>query len=168
MAEDISELDRLIQQYITVKTPREIGEMVGTQPEKVIKRAQEMKDEIDALTLEEQITFLMFRLNRIAADAENDAKLAGYEFKGGLYSAATGAIKESLRQISILKKDNDDRVEALNQKRLQAILRIFDFVVLAGVREISKLHGIPESELTDVFSDKLLDAAMQVESGQIP
>lgn len=164
MAEDFSELDRIIQQYITVKTPREIADMVGTTPERVIKRAQELKDEIDALTLEEQITFLMFRLNRIAADAENDAKLAGYEFKGGLYSAATGAIKESLRQISILKKDNDSRVEALNQKRVAELLRLFDFIVARGVAEISKTHGIDKTELMEVFQEHIITAARELDS----
>lgn len=164
MAEDFSELDRIIQQYITVRTPREIADMVGTTPERVIKRAQELKDEIDALTLEEQITFLMFRLNRIAADAENDAKLAGYEFKGGLYSAATSAIKESLRQIGTLKKENDDRVEALNQKRLQELLRLFDVIVARGVAQISKTYGLDEKALTEVFQENILAAAKEVES----
>lgn len=164
MDEEYSELDRLIQQYITVKSPREIAELAGTDATVVIKRAQQMKDEIDALTLEEQITFLMFRLNRIAADAENDAKEAGYEFKGGLYSAATGAIKESLRQISILKKDNDSRVEALNQKRVAELLRLFDFIVARGVAEISKTYNIDKTELMEVFQEHIITAAREIES----
>lgn len=163
MLEETSELDKLIQQYITVKTPREIGEMVGVPPEKVIKRAGEMKDDIDAITLEQQITFLMFRLNRIAANAENDAAEAGYEFKGGLYSAATGAIKESLKQIGVIKKLNDDKVEALNQKRLQELLRLFDVIVARGVSQISSTYDLNEKEITAVFQDNIVAAAQELE-----
>lgn len=163
MLEDYTELDRLIRQYVTVKTPREIAEMVGVPVTAVIKRTQEMQDEIDSLTLEAQITFLMFRLNRIAADAEADAKDADYRDKGALYSAATGAIKESLRQVSILKKDNDSKVEALNQLRLRELLSLFDVIVARGVSQIAKSYDLDEATLTEVFQENIVVAAREIE-----
>ena len=163
MSEDFGELDRLIRQFVTVKTPREIGVLVGVEPEVVIRRVQELRDEIDVLTLEEQVTFLMFRLNRIAADAENDAKGAGYEFKGGLYSAATSAIKESLRQLNVLKKSNEDAVERLNGLRFREVLRLVDEVVVRGVGEIAERFELDEGVLLGVFRSHLEGAAREVE-----
>ena len=66
---ETTELDKCIALYIETKTPREIAERAGVTPERVIARAEEMKDEADALSIEASIHFLMRRLNAIAANA---------------------------------------------------------------------------------------------------
>ena len=164
MDERETELDKAIQQYITVKTPSEIANIVGVTPEEVIHRAREMRDEIDAISIEEQITFLMFRLNRIAADAEKDAHNAGPRDKGGLYSAAVGAIRESLKQINTLKKENAQAITELNQKRLQELLRLFDVVVELGVKELVENHDLDYTETLGVFQRNIVEAAKEIES----
>lgn len=165
MEEDTTELDKAIQQYITVKTPSQIAQIVGTSAEEVIHRAREMKDEIDAITLEEQITFLTHRLNQIAVDAQNDAKNAqDARDKGGLYSAAVGAIRESLKQANTLKKENSNAVAELNQKRLREILRLFDVVVQRGVEQIAQEKDLDPAELMGVFQGHIVEAAKEIES----
>lgn len=165
MEEETTELDKAIQQHITVKTPSQIARMVGVTPEEVIRRAGEMKEEIDALTIEEQITFLMQRLNRIAASAERDAEQAlESRDRGALYSAATGAIKESLKQAQILKKEHSGAVVELNNKRMREILRLFDVVVQRGVEQIAEEHELDSTELMAVFQGHIVEAAREIES----
>lgn len=163
--EDLSELDKYIARYIEVKTPREIAEIAGTTPERVISRAEEMKDEQDAITLDARIHFLLIRLNQIAISAQNDAEVAtDAKEKGGLYSAAVGAIRESMKQLNLFKKENESAVAELNQKRLAEILKIFDFVIARGVEELAITHGLEETELTQVFQSKIVEAAREIEA----
>ena len=167
--EEYSELDKAIALYIEVKTPREIAVIVGTTPDRVIARAEEMKDEVDALSIEAQIYFLVRRLNKIAADAQDKAeKTAGAKDAAGLYSAAVQAISNSLKQLNLLKKENESAIAELNQKRIREILRLFDAVVWSGVKDISKKHGLNEDELLDVFQGKIKDSAAAVDGGTAP
>lgn len=164
MDTDYSALDVLIQRYIRAKTPAQIAEMAGCTPEEVISRAREMRDEIDRITLDESATFLMMSLNRIAANAERDAEAAGFDQKGTLYTAAVGAIKESLKQITIIQAENKDAIIELNRKRMVELLRLMDVVVDKGVEEIAATHGLEASELRQVFNSKIELAAMELES----
>lgn len=162
--EDLPELDKYIARYIEVKTPREIAEIAGTTPERVISRAEEMKDEQDAITLDARIHFLLIRLNQIAISAQNDAEVAtDAKEKGGLYSAAVGAIRESMKQLNLFKKENESAVAELNQKRLRELLRLFDYIVGEGVREVSRKYSLDEDELIGIFQDKIVDSAREID-----
>lgn len=164
MEEDTTELDKAIQQYITVKTPSQIAQIVGTTPEEVIRRAGEMKEEVDALTIQQSIYFLTTRLNQIAIQAQTDAQNAKEaRDKGGLYSAAVGAIRESLKQLNLVEKKNDQAVELLNHKRMLEILRLFDTVVSKGVKELVATHGLDEDKTLAVFQDKIVESARAID-----
>lgn len=159
-----SELDTCISRYILEKTPAEIGEMCSHTPEEVIARAYEMKHEIDSITLETEITFLVRGLNRIARSAEEDANnAANARDKGGLYSAAVSAIKESLRQANILKKENDGAVAELNSKRLRELLRLFDVIVARGVTQIVNEFDVDQDRATEIFTNNIVEAAKELD-----
>lgn len=163
--EEQSTLDKYIARYILVKSPREIADLAGTSPERVIARAEEMKDEVDALTLDTKIHFLMDRLNAIAIDAQNDAaNAADAKDKGSLYSAAVSAIRESMKQLNLFKKENESAVAELNQKRLQELLRLFDVVIARGVEEIAMTNNLDDKELLSVFQSKIVEAAKEIEA----
>lgn len=163
--EELSTLDKYISRYIEVKTPREIAELAGTTPERVISRAEAMKDEVDALSIDAKLYFAITRLNQIAMDAQNDAaNAADARDKGGLYSAAVGAIRETLKQYNILKKENESAVLELNRKRVQELLRLFDVVIDRGVQEVAEVHGIDRTELLATFQTKIVEAAKELES----
>lgn len=164
MEEETTELDKAIQQHITVKTPSQIARMVGVTPEEVIRRAGEMKEEVDALTIQQNIYFLTTRLNQIAVQAQEDAQSAmNAKDKGGLYSAAVGAIRESLKQLNLVEKRNDEAVDALNHKRMLEILRLFDVVVSRGVKELVATHGLDEDETLAVFQNKIVESAREID-----
>lgn len=164
MEEDFTQLDKQIARYIETKTPREIADLAGVTPERVIARAEEMKDEQDAITLDTRIHFLMRRLDSIAQSALDDAQnAADAKEKGGLYSAAVGAIRESMKQLNLFKKENESAVAELNQKRLRELLRLFDFIVGEGVREVALTHGLDEDELIGIFQGKIVESAREID-----
>ena len=163
--EEYSELDKAIALYIEVKTPREIAVIVGTTPDRVIARAEEMKDEVDALSIEAQIYFLVRRLNKIAADAQDKAeKTAGAKDAAGLYSAAVQAISNSLKQLNLLKKENDTAKVELNRLRERELLRLFDVVVNMGSEVAALRYNIDKQELLEVFKSQLKPAVHEVEA----
>lgn len=162
---ETTELDKCIALYIETKTPREIAERAGVTPERVIARAEEMKDEADALSIEASIHFLMRRLNAIAANAQKAADDApSAKDAAGLYSASVSAITQSLKQLNLFKKENDGAVAELNNKRIQFLLRMFDSVVEKGVSDIALEHGLDKGELLTSFQKRIMDAARELDS----
>lgn len=162
--EDTAELDKYIQLYVGIKSPREIAEMAGSDTHDVIRRAEEMKDEVDALTIEAQISFTMRSLNEIAADAKRDAATAlDNRDRAGLYSAAISAHAQSLKQLAALKKENDGAVAELNRKRVQELLRLFDLVIEKGVTDLAEEHGLDKTELLTVFQGHIVGAARELD-----
>lgn len=161
---ETTELDSYIARYVGLKTPREIAELSGTSVQDVIRRAEEMKDEADALTIEAQISFTLRSLNEIAADAKTDAKNSlDNRDKAGLYSAAVSAHAQSLKQLASLKKENDGAVAELNRKRVQELLRLFDLVVERGVADLAEEHGLDKMELLSIFQGHIVGAARELE-----
>lgn len=164
MDEESTHLDSYISRYIGIKTPREIAELAGSNANDVIRRAEEMKDSADALTIEAQIYFAMRSLNEIAADAKTDASQAvDNRDKAGLYSAAVSAITQSLKQLNVLKKENDGAVAELNRKRVQELLRLFDLVIEKGVADLAVEHNLDKTELLTVFQGHIVGAARELE-----
>lgn len=165
MDEEETNLDKHIALYIETKTPREIAKLAGVTPQRVIARAEEMKDEADALSIEASIHFLMRRLNAIAASAQKAADNApNAKDAAGLYSASVSAITQSIKQLNQFKKENDGAVIELNNKRIQFLLRMFDSVVDKGVTDIALEHGLDKGELLSSFQKRIMDAAREIDS----
>ena len=159
------ELDKAIRQFYGRRTPRHIAERVGVLPEDVIRRAQEMTDEADAISIEAGIYLLMGRLNDIAADAQSDAASAtDSRDKAGLYSAAVSAITQSLKQLNVLKKENDSAVVELNNQRVLELLRLFDVIVSRGAKQLSESHGLKEEDIKEVFMNNITIAAKELDN----
>ena len=164
MDEESTHLDSYISRYIGIKTPREIAELAGSNANDVIRRAEEMKDEHDAITLESKIHFLLVRLDQIARSAQDAADNApNARDASGLYAAATGAITQSLKQLATLKKENDGAVAELNRKRVQELLRLFDLVVERGVSDLAEEHDLDKMELLSTFQGHIVGAARELE-----
>lgn len=162
--EDTTELDKYIARYVGIRSPREIAELSGTTARDVIRRAEEMKDEVDALSIEAQISFTLRSLNEIAADAKTDAaNSTDNRDKAGLYSAAVSAHAQSLKQLAALKKENDGAVAELNRKRVQELLRLFDLVIEKGVTDLAEEHGLDKTELLTVFQGHIVGAARELD-----
>lgn len=165
--EDTAELDKYIARYVGIRSPREIAELSGTTARDVIRRAEEMKDEVDALSIEAQISFTLRSLNEIAADAKTDAaNSTDNRDKAGLYSAAVSAHAQSLKQLAALKKENDGAVAVLNELRMREILRLYDVVIEQGSRNLAKAHGLEVEEVKDFYLNSIVLAAKTMEVGR--
>lgn len=157
--------DSVIQRWIGVKTPREIADMTGLEPFEVVRRAHQILEEVDVLTLRQQQVQFLQNLNRIARETEEAAKDADPEFKAGLYNNAISSYKEILRRLETLEARQDAAVDRLNAMRVRELLRLFDAVVGAGVLEIERKYNIPAEELELIFRDKLTSQAAQLDAG---
>ena len=162
--EDTTELDKYIARYVGIRSPREIAGLAGCDTHDVIRRAEEMKDEVDALSIEAQISFTLRSLNEIAADAKTDAATStDNRAQAGLYSAAVSAHAQSLKQLATLKKENDGAVAELNRKRVQELLRLFDLVLEKGVADLAVEHDLDKTELLTVFQGHIVGAARELD-----
>ena len=163
---ETTEIDKYIRTYVGIKSPREIADLSGASVQDVIRRAEGMKDEVDALSIEAQISFAMRSLNEIASDAKTAAASApSAKDASGLYSAAVAAIAQSLKQLNALKKENDGAVVTLNNLRMQEILRLYDVVIEQGSRNLAKAHGLNEEEVKDYYLNSIVIAAKTLEMG---
>lgn len=163
--EEYTELDKAIADFIETKTPRYIAERTGVTPERVIARAEEMKDEVDALSIDAQLYFLTRRLNVIASEAQQKARNTPLaKDASGLYSAATQAISTAIKQLNTLKKENDTAKVELNRKRQLEILRLFDVVIELGSQDVSDTYGLDKTEVLTKYQNKIVQAAMEIEN----
>lgn len=147
------------------KSPKQIADDLGVTPTFVVGRVKELLEAVDALTIEQQISQAMVRLNQIAQDAQDAAKNTIDEYKAGMWNSAISAHAKVLDQLHRLKKQNDGAVDELNRRRIAELVALMSEVVTAGVQEIVARHGLDEDELLDLFNDKLLEAAHKRDNG---
>lgn len=156
-------MDTLILRYLTTEPPRTIAARLGVDAKDILARVQQLIDETDVLTLEMQKKKLLMDLQKIAQEALAAATDTVDEYKAGLYNASAAAQKEILRQLEILDKRDNEKVVELNRLRQRELLRLFDYIVESGVRDISEEHGLDAGELRAVFRGKIMDAARTME-----
>ena len=157
--------DKLIAENVGVKTPREIALMLNADPKDVLRRASELLDQVDVLTISQQRQKLVMNLNLIAKDSLDAAKLTVDEYKAGLYNSAISAIEKIMKQMDRLKDEDDAQIEVLNRARIRELLRLVDKVIALGCVDIAHEYGIPEEALLGVFQARIVPAAAELENG---
>lgn len=161
---DQERVDEIIWKHIGLKSVREIAELCGIKPEAVLRRKNELLDEIDVLSIAEKEARILVELDGMARDAREKAQTISSEFYAGTINASVSALKTMLSQLDRLKKQDQGKIEALNQLRVKELLRLVDETVARSVREIAATHDLDESELMEVFQGHLVDAARELES----
>lgn len=144
-------------------SPKQIADELGLTPTFVVGRVKELLEAVDALTIEQQISQAMVRLNQIAADAQKAAENTIDEYKAGMWNSAISAHAKVLDQLARLKRQNDGALEVLNRKRVQALLQLVDRATMATFEEISATHGVDFYEMTEMFSEKLGEVARELD-----
>lgn len=161
---DQDRVDRTIWKGLGVKSVRVIADEAGIKPEEVLRRKNELLDEVDVLTIQEKRQKLVIQLQQVAHQTQQDYEASPWEFKSGLMNSAVSAMKTLLAELNRAEKADNGKVEALNQLRIRELLRLIDVTVARSVREISASRGIPEPELMEVFQGHLSAAAFELES----
>lgn len=158
---DQSRIDEMIWKHIGLKPAREIADMAGIKPEEVLRRKNELIDEVDVLTLQQKRQRLMIELDGMARDARDRASTTSDEFYAGTINAASGAIKTMLAELARMEKQDTTRVDALNQKRVQELVSIMRATVDSAVPDIARKFDLDETELFEIFNQRLIEVAQE-------
>ena len=157
--EDSERVRKLIWRHMGVRSAREIAEMTGGPPETILRVKRELLEEVDVLSIDEKRQRIVVELDEMARDARDRAQGMSDEFYSSSIQAATGAMKVVLAELKRIGDQDNSKIEALNQKRIQELVNLVNETVVAGVAEIAATHGLNEDELLGVFNAKLIEAA---------
>lgn len=148
-------LDRLISENIGLKTPKEIAALAGVTPGDVLRRKDELFDEIDVLTTHQKKQKLLIDLQVIAQDALERAKNMPDEYYAGALNASVNAQKEILKQLENYDKYDAERVEQLNRLRVREIVRLISYVLDALVPILEAKYGVDRNEIEEMTYELL-------------
>lgn len=157
--------DRLIWKALGVKSAREIAKETGMTPDEVLRRKNQMLDEVDVLTIQQTRQKLIVDLREIAQVTRDDYEKAGYEFKAGLMNSAIAAMKAILVEVGRQDAKESAAVERLNGLRIRELLHLLDRTVFRSLTEISETYDIDEAELQEIFQRHLRPAAEEIDAG---
>lgn len=161
---DQERVDSIIWKHIGLKSVREIAELCGIKPEAVLRRKNELLDEIDVLSIAEKEARILVELDGMARDMRERAANTIDEYASGMINSSVAALKTMLSQLDRIKKQDQGKIEALNQLRIRELLKLVDLTTARSVREIAVTHNLEETELMEVFQGHLVDAARELES----
>lgn len=160
---DQDRIDKAIWKSIGIKSVRQIANDTGLKPEEVLRRKNELLDEVDVLSIQQKRQRLLIELDGMARDARKRAEGVIDEYAAGLWNAATSAVKTMLTELARMEKQDSGKIEALNNLRIRELLRLIDVTVARAVTEIANTHDLEEAELMEVFQGHLVEAAREVE-----
>lgn len=161
---DQERVDSIIWKHIGLKSVREIAELCGIKPEAVLRRKNELLDEIDVLSIAEKEARILVELDGMARDMRERAANTIDEYASGMINSSVAALKTMLSQLDRIKKQDQGKIEALNSLRVKELLRLVDETVARSVREIAATHDLEETELMEVFQGHLIEAARELEN----
>lgn len=157
--EDSERVRNLIWRHMGVRSAREIAEMTGVPPETVLRVKRELLEEVDILSIQEKRQRIIIELEQMARESRERAQGMNDEFYASGVQASVAAMRLVLGELKLMEKQDNAKVETLNQKRVQELLSLMAAVVESGAQEISEIHGIDEEELLGVFNRKLVEEA---------
>lgn len=163
---DQDRVDELIWRGAGVKSVRKIAEETGLKPEEVLRRKNELLEEVDPLTIQQTRQRLLIDLQRIARKTQEDYETSPFEFKSGLMNSAVASMKLVLAEMTRAEKADNTRVTELNALRQREILRLIQETVNNTLDEISESRDIDRDELQDVFQKNLVQTAQEIEATQ--
>ena len=156
-------VEKIVWRALGVKSVRQIAEETGLAPEQIFAIKREMLDAVDVLSVQEKKQKLLVTLEEIAQTTQEDYANAPWEFKSGLANSAIASMKTIMVELNRTSKEDQGRIEQLNQLRIRELLRLVDTTVARTFAEISEAHGIDQDELLAVFQSHLKPAAEELE-----
>lgn len=160
---DQDRIDKAIWKSIGIKSVRQIADETGLKPEEVLRRKNELLDEVDVLSIQQKRQRLLIELDGMARDSRDRAANTVDEFYSGMLNSSVAAIKTMLTELARMERQDSGKIESLNNLRIRELLRLIDVTVARAVTEIANTHDLEEAELMEVFQGHLVDAAREVE-----
>lgn len=160
---DQDRIDKAIWKSIGIKSVRQVADETGLKPEEVLRRKNELLDEVDVLSIQQKRQRLLIELDGMARDSRDRAANTVDEFYSGMLNSSVAAIKTMLTELARMERQDSGKIEALNNLRIRELLRLIDVTVSRAVTEIANTHDLEEDELMEVFQGHLVEAAREVE-----
>lgn len=157
-----SYLDDAIWERLGTMSPKAIADELSVTPSFVAGRMRELLEAVDALTIDQQISQAMVRLNQIAQEAQEAAKHTVDEYKAGMWNSAISAHSKVMDQLTRLKRQNEDALQELNRKRVAEIGRLVQEIVYVFIQDISDEHGLNQADLEEKFQDVMFATAQKL------
>lgn len=151
--------EKLIWRRLGKKSSRQIAEEIGAPPELVLRWKNEMLEGVDELSIAHRRMKLIADLQEVSDKARDLADVSIQDFQSGLLNTSVAAMKALLVELARLEKQDDTKIEKLNQMRIQELFNLVSESIDVGVREIADEHGLNEDELFGVFNRALAGAA---------
>lgn len=158
-SENQERIDSAIWKGLGTKSVRAIAEEVGLTPDEVLKRKNELRDEIDVLTVQEKRQKILIDLEEMSAKLRGDYDNAPFEFKSGIMNSSVSAMKTVLAELARMEKADSGEVERLNQMRVRELFDLIRETIQISVSQIAEAHGLSETDLNAVFKANLVIAA---------
>lgn len=161
------EIDHMLLRKVGVQSTAEIARELGIGPLDVRKRVNELLEDIDVLTVQQERTRLLIELRALVNRATErldqiGTGLSDREFAQVLNSTSQ-TIRVHLQELDKMEVKDDEALKELNRRRVAELLKLMDRVVLTSVQEIASAHGLDETEMLEVFSSRLVEAAAEMD-----
>ena len=157
-------IERIVWKGLGIRSARQIAEEAGVSPETVLRVKRDLLESIDELTIQEKRSKLLVDLQGIADRARELAESSLQDFQAGLFNSSIAAMKTILVEIARMEKADTSKVESLNAKRVQELVRLVRLTVDASVYELSDKFDLDSDDLFEVFNRNMAIAAEQLEA----
>lgn len=157
-------VERIVWRGLGQKSARQIAEEAGVSPETVLRVKKQLLDGVDELTIQEKRAKLLADLQSIADSARDMAEGAMQDFQAGLLNSSIAAMKAMFGELARMEKADTSKVESLNAKRVQELVRLVRLTVDASVYELSDKFDLDSDDLFEVFNRNMAVAAEQLEA----
>lgn len=167
MADEVEKnerVDRLIWKNVGVKPIRQIAEELGLPVEKVMQRRRELSEEVDVLTLDEEMHKVLSDWKDVAGIVREKINNVSDERNfSGIINSFNSLNKNIATEIGKLQSRNSGAIEALNQLRVRELLRLIDLTVAKTLKQIADENDLDETNLLAIFQSHLRPAVEEIE-----
>ena len=158
-----SAIDSLLVQYAGIRSPRDIGEMTGLEPEDVVRRTQEILDRV-TLTNAQRRAKLIFQLDEVTSEMASRYKTARDEDLARLGNTAAGAIGRILGELRAIEKDAKENQLEQEEATGRVLATMVDRALQRAIGELKVRHPeIDASVLGELVETHLVEVAREIE-----
>lgn len=150
----------------THKSARKLADELNMDSMEILAIKKALLDEVDPLTIDQQLSKAIRDLQEIASDAIERSKTVRDERNfAPMLSAAIGAIKTYTSSLERLQKANSSGVDSLNLMRQREIIAVFELMTTLLIdRVVERFDDADADEMFEWAREALETAAAQMEA----
>lgn len=159
-----SKIDSLLVQYAGIKTPNDISEITGLEPEDVVRRTQEIFDRM-TLTNHQIYAKALFQLQEIVSQQQEALSGALPEDVARLGNTAAGAIGRMVKLVQDLEALADKDTAERDASYARSLATLVDRAMQRAIGELKQRHPEIETEaLSEIVETHLVEIAAEMDA----